>query len=127
MQNGRQIGYARVDTIEEIEVLRSMTDLLYKIGSCHIFTDVSSITGTLEGLLSAVSKLQISDVLIYPEDCLRNLTVGDLQRMFGHTPDGTTLRFFERLPQHDQLNSTVILGIRLVQEPDLATRLAASS
>jgi hypothetical protein len=118
MQNGRLIGYARVDTVKEVEALRAMTDLLYGVSSCDVFTDIGPITGTLDGLLDAVSKLQIGDVLIFPEDCLRNLTVGDLPKVFRHTPDRTTLSFFERFIRHEQLSGVTISGIRLNDESE---------
>jgi hypothetical protein len=114
MQHNELVGYARIDNEADAAVLNGRVTRLLEIGVREVFTDVGPLQDGLEGLRDAVGCLRTSDALIYPEVCLRELTVGDLPTMFGHIPDGTALTFFEPLVICGQNGGGGMTSIRLV-------------
>jgi hypothetical protein len=118
MQHDELIGYTRIDDEADRDVLNDWVTRLLEIGVREVFTDVGPLQEGLEGLLDAVDCLRVNDALIYPEACLRELTVADLPTIFGHIPDGTALTFFEPLLIGGQNGSGGITSIKLVVAAD---------
>ncbi|MBM2294114.1 hypothetical protein JQX09_19485 [Sulfitobacter pseudonitzschiae] len=109
---GRMIGYARVDTMAEKAALTGWVRQLRACGAIKVFTDVGRMPDALEGLRAAISCLRVNDAVIYPEICLRDLTVGRIPAVFNGIPDGTALMFFEPMPRTDQCGDE-LMSIRL--------------
>ncbi len=118
MQHDKLVGYARIDSEEDAAVLNGWMTLLLEIGVREVFTDVAPLQDGLEGLRDAVGCLRINGALIYPEMCLRELTVADLPTMFSHIPDDTALTFFEPLVIDGQNGGGGMTSIRLVVADD---------
>lgn len=117
MQINKQIGYARIDSTADKAVLSDWVNRLLEIGVREVFTDIGHLLDGLDGLQAAVGCLRINDALIYPEACLRGLTVADIPIMFGRIPDGTALTFFEPLVAGHQ-HGEDFTSIRLIDAED---------
>jgi hypothetical protein len=118
MQHENLVGYARIDSEADSAVLECWVNRLLEIGVREVFTDVGPLQDGLEGLRNAVGCLRINESLIYPELCLRELTVGDIPIMFGYIPDGTALKFFEPLVIGGQNGCGGLTSIKLVNVGD---------
>jgi hypothetical protein len=118
MQHDELIGYARIDDEADRDVLKGWANSFLEIGVREGFTDVGPLTDGLQGLRDAVACLSVNGALIYPEVCLRELTVGDLPIMFGHIPDGTALIFFQPCAATEYRRSEEMTSIRLVVAED---------
>lgn len=108
----RSIGYARVDTVADSAILTGWMRQLRACGAIKVFTDIGPLPDALMGLRAAISCLRVDDAVIYPEACLRDLTVGDIPAVFGDIPDGTALTFLEILPRTEQ-GGVEVTSIRL--------------
>lgn len=118
MQHDELIGYSRIDSEADQDVLESWVTRLLELGVHEVFTDVGPLQNGLAGLQGAVTSLKIEGALIYPEVCLRELTVGDIPNIFGHVPDGTAITFFEPLTIGNQNGSVGMSLIKLVVAAD---------
>jgi len=118
MQHDKLVGYARIDCEADTGILDSWVTRLLELGLREVFTDIGPLSDGLAGLRDAVGCLRINGALIYPEECLRDLTVGDTPIMFGHIPDGTALKFFEPLTIDDQNGGGGMTSLKLVNAGD---------
>jgi hypothetical protein len=118
MLHDELVGYVRIDSEAEEAVLKGWVTSLLEIGVREVFTDVGPLTDELAGLRDAVDCLRVNGALIYPEACLRELTVADLPTMFGHIPDGTALTFFGPCAANVFQRSEEMTAIRMVGVDD---------
>ncbi len=114
MQNGRRIGYARVASEQQIDIVDQMVSQLWAAGATAVYTDIGALPATVRGLLAAISSMEIGDSLVYPEPCLQSLTIGDIPQFFAGVPDRSELIFFTPLELSDQAATQHLLQIKLV-------------
>lgn len=115
MRQGQLIGYARVDAEADSGALAAWVRQLCASGAVPVFTDVGSLPTALAGLRHAIGFLQVNDTLIYPEVCLRELTVADIPTVFAHIPDGTALKFFQPCAPNGYASGDDMTSIRLIK------------
>lgn len=113
MPNGRKIGYARVDTEQELDQLASWAKQLQRIGMHRLFSDVGPLTAERTGLRQAIDTMRINDVLVFPKACLRDLDIGDIPALFAGIPEGGRLYFFEDTDGNPALSVGRLATIRL--------------
>ena len=95
MPVGRKIGYARVDATDCRDQLISWTGRLRRLGVHKVFTDVGPLLTARTGLLHAIRMMKMDDVLVFPNDCLQELEIGNIPHLFAGIPEGGRLYFFE--------------------------------
>jgi len=114
MRFGRYIGYARAETTGDLDKLDDWAEQLQQLGVSDVFTDVGPLETEQSNLKQAIGSMKINDVLIFPEVCLQDLTIGDIPAVFAQIPDGAALRFFKPLNRTQENGAKHMTSIRLV-------------